>query len=258
MGLLSSLQKIALAPSVFIGNTISNVIKPSSGTTTTSQLQATTAGKVLGTAIAGTGAALAYAAAPVGSISTAAKSLIPTTAKGKITAIVAAPVVAGILSKNPSAPFQAAGQLGELGADIGTFSANPSLQTAKDIVKGSPLISAAAGAAGLAAAGGLIIPAVSGYLTREEMQRQTAAFERQAAAAEAGGVFPVMSGLDNPVAAQDLPQGAQAQGSKASPKKRRKSRQQALQQTIRQSVRVNVNQKQSAHRISKRYLNYIN
>lgn len=148
---------------------------------------ATYAGAVLGGAAIGTAAK----AGTIGTTATkAAAALIPTTIKGKIIAAVAAPVVVGALVQSPGAVIgavaKAPGELAQFGADVSSFAVNPSISSAIEIVKESPLISAGAAALGVGAAAGLVIPAVSGILTREEMQKQTEAFERQAAAAESG------------------------------------------------------------------------
>ena len=256
MGLFSSIQKLALAPSVFAGNVISNIVKPGSGKTTTAELQKTTAGKILGTAIAGTAAAAAIAYAPVGTgakLGQAAKTLIPTTLKGKIIGAASLPVIYGVLSKNPAAPIQAASNLAEFGSDIGTFSADPSLQSGKDILTGSPIIAATAAALGIGALGRAALPAAANIIGRQQQTEALIdAIESQPRSLPA--VIPqevTTVGELNPVAPTIEPQGVLTK------KPSRKRRSKPLQQTISQRVSVNVSQKQSAHRVSNKYLNVV-
>jgi hypothetical protein len=106
-----------------------------------------------------------------------AKALVPTSTKGKIIAGVSAPVVIGALAREPKAVIQkvakAPSELAQFGGDIATFATNPSLESGKEIVANSPLISVGAGLLG---AGGLvktIAPAIGGYLQKEAIQEQT-------------------------------------------------------------------------------------
>jgi hypothetical protein len=97
MGLFDKIVNVALAPSVAIGNLItkgiSAVTGKTYGTTTTQQLASTTAGKVLGGAIAGTAAALGvavaapYVAAKGGIVAVASQAAKPIAAK-----IIAKPI----------------------------------------------------------------------------------------------------------------------------------------------------------------------
>ncbi len=62
---------------------------------------------------------------------------------------------------------------------MASFVANPSLETAKEIIKESPVISAGVG---LVVGGGavkVVAPVVGGYLQSEAIQEQTKAIEKQ-------------------------------------------------------------------------------
>lgn len=233
MSLLGSIQKVALAPSVFLGNTISNVIKPGSGRTTTAQLQSTIPGKLLGTAIAGTALTAGALALPAGSLATGAKSLVPTTLKGKIIGAAALPVGIGILSKNPAAPIQAASQLGEFGSDIGSFTLNPNLTTFTDVIKGSPIISAGAAAAGLGLTAGMVIPAIASFQNTRATRANT-----RAILDSGSGSLPGMT-EDDLVSYPEQEEYVTEQESK--PKTRRKTRLKPQYNKISQRVDVRVN-----------------
>jgi hypothetical protein len=124
-------------------------------------------------------------AAKAGTIKTAvvqgAKSLIPTTTKGRITAAIAAPVVVGAISKQPVASLKfvakAPGELSQFGGDVASFATNPSLESAKQIIKESPVISAAAGLVIVGGAAKAIIPAIATARQTEAIQEQTEAIK---------------------------------------------------------------------------------
>lgn len=150
--------------------------------------QVVQAGLTLG-AVAATAAGVGAAAtaAKAGTLApkalSVAKSLIPVTTKGKIIAAVAAPVAIGAFAKEPIKTAQlitkAPSELGQFGGDIASFAANPSLESAKQIIKESPVLSAAAAVTGVAAVGSGVSSAVSNYLTRKEMKEQTEIFSEQ-------------------------------------------------------------------------------
>jgi hypothetical protein len=109
------------------------------------------------------------------------KALIPTTTKGKIIAAVAAPVVIGAVSKAPvqfaKAAIEAPSQLGEFGSGIAQLATKPSLASAKELFKGSPILTTATLAAGAVIAGKGIFPAIATARQTEAIQEQTAAIE---------------------------------------------------------------------------------
>jgi len=235
MSLIGSIQRTGLAPSVFIGNAISNAIKPGSGKTTTSQLQSTTAGKILGTSIALGVVGLGAAYAPSGAIAASARSLIPSTLKGKIIGAAALPVIGGILSTNPKAPIQAVSNLGGFGSDIGTFSANPSATSFIDILRGSPIISAGLGAAAVGLAGAAIIPAVASFANTRAIRENTRGIQTSG--------FPIQDQDEAMVTPLSSVAAPEELSSGSTPRRRssKKSRSKARSQTISQRVDVRVN-----------------
>lgn len=101
MGIIKKIAKVALTPSVVLGNALSNVIKKGSGKTTSEQLSNTGAGKVLGSAIALTGVgALGTALAPEAVVTSAVSGA------GKIltsSVKVAGTNILNVATKNPLA-----------------------------------------------------------------------------------------------------------------------------------------------------------
>lgn len=138
---------------------------------------------VAATAVIGVGAAIKAVQA-----GTLLPALIPATTKGKVIAAVAAPIIIGAVANQPAktaeAVINAPTALGNVGGNIASLIADPSLENLKTLVKENPVIVGGAVAAGAVAAGAAATSLVSAALTRSEMKQQTAAFERQATAAE--------------------------------------------------------------------------
>lgn len=84
-------------------------------------------------------------------------ALTPTSTLGKVAGIAAVPVVAGAVLKQPAAAAKAVastpGALVNFGGNVSEFVANPSLQTAKNIVSENPVIAGVVGTAGALALG---------------------------------------------------------------------------------------------------------
>lgn len=196
-------------------------------------------------------------AAKAGTIKTAvvqgAKSLIPTTTKGKVVAAVAAPVVVGAISKQPVASLKfvakAPGELSQFGGDVATFATNPSLESAKQIIKESPVISAGAGLLLVGGAAKAIIPAIATTRQTEAIQEQTKAIKGYSSLPEVTKEEKVISAM--PSQPETL---AQTQIiSKTVPRARRKAKAKEKPMNISQRVSVLV----SNNRIEKKYLNRI-
>jgi hypothetical protein len=112
-------------------------------------------------------------------VATAAKALIPATTKGKVTAAVAVPVAAGVLTKT-SKPIESIAkvpaQLTAFGADVGSFIDDPTLKNAEKILKENPGVSLAIGAGAVALGAGSIVSgigAVENIKTRESVKELT-------------------------------------------------------------------------------------
>lgn len=163
MGILQKISQIALTPSTAIGNVITagleKVTGKKYGRTTAAELSSTTAGKVLGTAIAGTAVALtAAAAATIPIVSTAAKSVgskaVSVAKANPIKTAIAVPLITGAVISQPAAVAKAVVQtpvnLGNVGANIATLAAEPSLENLKTLVVENPVIVGTGLAAGTA------------------------------------------------------------------------------------------------------------
>lgn len=283
VSLIEKISKIGLSVPTAVANLITSGLEKITGKkygrTTAEELASKPAGKVLGTAIAATATALGVAvAAPVvaakgGAVvvaKTAVKALVPQTTKGKIIAAVAAPVVAGAIIKEPEAAakaiISAPSELAQFGGDVASFAANPSLEAAKEIIAESPVISAAAAIAGVAAVAPAVGSVVSGVLTRQEMKKQTEIFERQAEAVENANFPPGMQSNLSPLpynSPKQLPTNAEVpitpetQNIRVGKKRKRKTTKKESP-AVKQSMRINIISSSRAigTQISnKRYLN---
>lgn len=257
MSILSSIQKIALTPSVFAGNLISKGITAVTGVKTaqqtTSQLQATTAGKVLGTAIAATGTAALLLASPT-TTSKIVSAITPTTIKGKVIGATAGLVVGGAVASNPKIIPQTISGLANFGTNIGEVSKNPTSQGFIDIVKENPVISAGVGLVVAGAVGKGVGGIVASALN-------TAAIRENTAASQTGqvlGAAPLeTAGVSSDSTLQTDTQGITPQATQSitsKPRKRRKSK--SVNSGVRQSVKVNI--VNTGMRITnKKYLNEV-
>lgn len=278
MGLLSSLQKIVLAPLAGTANLILAGAEKVTGKTYGRQtveaaMKDPVAKGLANVIIGGTAAIGAVLAAPAvgGAVAarggvaavakTAAKSLIPSTAKGKVIAAVAAPVVVGAVVKEPvkaaKTIFNAPSELAQFGGDVASLAANPSLENAKQLVKESPLISAAAG---LLVAGGAvktIAPAIATIKQTAAIKEQTAAIEgaTQSLTTPQGITVTDLTKVQTPLT-PITPQTAPV-SSISTPKTRRRGVRKFKMPSVNQSVRVNVINSSKSVGISqtKKYLN---
>ena len=200
MGLLSSLYKVVKKPMNVLTTAFVHPIQTISAAVskekTVSQVTEAHFEQSLGKQIGQTVLATAgYAAATLtaGAVATkgiaaTAASLIPATIKGKVIAAVAAPVVIGAVAQQPlkaaEAITKAPSSLANVGANVANLVADPSLKNVKTLISENPVLVGGAAAAGAVAAGAGAAGLVSGYLTRQELEKQTEALERSAAAAE--------------------------------------------------------------------------
>lgn len=108
-----------------------------------------------------------------------AKSLVPKTTTGKVVAALAAPAAVSAVVSNPKIISEVAklpGKSAAFGSDVGTFTKEPTLENALNIVKENPLISTiVAGGAIAAGAGALVtgVGALENIKTRESVQELT-------------------------------------------------------------------------------------
>jgi len=231
---------------------------------------------LVSTAAVGAVILAAAPAAATGAAGTVARSavlaVVPTTPKAALVTAIAAPVVYGLVKSNPTGAqdviAKAPSALVNVGENVGTLINEPTLANATNLIKENPVL---VGAGAAALIGGAVLaaaPAVSSYLTREEMQKQTEAFDRQATAAEAllntGGNQTLIAPPTTVQALKESPVGIGGDAPtpetiKLSSKKKRSKRRTAKKTpSITQSLRVNI---LNAPRVTgmritnKRYLN---
>lgn len=240
MSILSSVQKIALIPSVVGGNLVTAAAEKITGNkygrTTTAEFQATKTGQILGTGIAASGVALAIAtggaAAAANAVGRAAIAHPIQTAAGLF---VGAPLVTGVLAGEGQSPEKNIGSLSSAAYNTG--------QGLINVAQEHPV-------------GTAILGSVVGGVAAYEVGKKIFGSDNSGVQS-----VPVIAGNQAPVQTLEqtqapLPENATAEGTKTK-RKRRKSRLHPRSQTISQRVNVIVNQRNSANRISKRYLNMI-
>lgn len=190
MGILQKISQVALTPSTAIGNVITagleKVTGKKYGRTTAAELSSTTAGKVLGTAIAGTAVALtAAAAATIPSVTTAVKSVgskaVSVAKANPIKTAIAVPIITGAVISQPAAVAKAVVQtpvnLGNVGANIATLAAEPSLENLKTLVVENPVIVGTGLAAGTALGLKGIAQTAATYTQTQAIKEQTQAIK---------------------------------------------------------------------------------
>lgn len=174
MGLLGSIGKIvktvttAVIPTKEKISNVGNVLNAAFNPFSKSTITATTGSKTLNTVLetvanhpyvsAGVVAGgITLATKPALAVS-AAKSLIPTSTKGKIAAAVVTPVIVGAVVQKPAQTLKAAisapSSLANFGGNAANLIAAPSVSNLKTLVTENPVIAASAGLAGAAVIGG--------------------------------------------------------------------------------------------------------
>jgi len=232
---IQSIARTALIPSVVIGNAITGVIEKNiqkkvdssytAGRTTTKEASETTFGKVLGTAIAGTAAALVVASGTAGKVLS--------TTKGKAAGLV----VAGAASISPTvtkAVIEAPAALVDTGIGIGKAVENLPTETTKDLGVGGLLV---------AGAGGLLAGAAGSSIINY-FKDNKAALPETISTGNQGGMLGTSDIISN--SGVVTPQTASNTTTK-----RKKKRSKPQHQNITQSVRISINNQ------NKRYLNVL-
>lgn len=128
--------------------TINDVIKDSFSKPLANQIASTALGtaSIAGTIVGGLAVSSAVKAGTlIPATINVAKSLIPTTVKGKLITAVATPVVLGAVASKPlesaKAVIKTPLALGNFGANVATFASNPTIANAKTIISENPVIS---------------------------------------------------------------------------------------------------------------------
>ena len=244
MGFFSTLSRYGLLPATTIGNIITvaaeKITGKEFGRTTTKELAETKAGQVLGLATLGTAAAAAAAGAGVTGTITALRTLVPKTALGKTAALF----VGGVAVTSPTireaiieAPFRVA----ETGKKVGEL-----VEKIPEPVKEQAAKFGVAGlvTAGLVGAGITLLPSAI-EKAKEFLPEKT----------EGLTLAPVAAGETITATPPITPETVSLEEpKKKAPVKRRRE---ARRQQITQRVNVQVGVKQTAHRVSQKYLNVI-
>lgn len=175
----------------------------------------------------------------------------PTTPKGIIATTVAAPIVIGAIASQPAKTanilVSAPSELAKFGGDVANFAASPSIETGKQIITESPLISAGVGLLAAGTAIKALAPPISNLLTREQIKQtgqeiKGAILDTQ----EIGGATGTPTTLQNITPSnpltQPLPVTAQTKTVEAgiTSKSRRKTRKKAPQSNNIMNQRVNI------------------
>jgi hypothetical protein len=271
MGLLSSIGKgiakvldtttVALAHPVKTitavvspKSTINDVIKSHFEQPLSKQITQT----VIGTAgIAATvvgGGAIATAS-KAGSLGTLAKSIIPTTFKGKVVAAAVAPVVVSAGVTNPKKALEAPSKILNFQSNVGSLIAEPSLEKAKETFKENPIISSLVVGAGALAVGKGTAGIVASVMNTQAVKENTMASQVPQTTA-----LPVtMPSFTNEGIKEAQPQTPETKTiSNNAPKTRRKAsrKKEKAMGNINQRVNVIVSSRSSSTGIhTKRYLN---
>lgn len=269
MSLLSSVAKIGLLPSAFIAKQISKVINPNSNLaklptgTIAAEGAKTTVGKIIGGSAVGVAGAIGAAYAPVGSVGTALKSLIPKTVTGKVIAAGTVGVIAQseVLRKGVSTADPIA-----FTGDIANIIDNPSGGSIATLFKNNPLITTIVGGAAAVAVGKSVIPAIATIGQTQATRGLTEAVQNatlptttiQEVTPQTSSSSPMAVNSANGEALTTDTSGINLpQTESLTPKKRAKrSSRRRVQPSVRQSVRVNVVNTRIGT-TTKRYLNTV-
>lgn len=218
---------------------------------------AAAAGTVLGAGTAAGRAAVSAAAKKVGS------ALVPRTPKGVITAAVATPVIAGAVARRPKevakTVAKAPGELAKFGGDLAELGADPSLETAKELIKESPLLTAGAGliisGAAVGTAARVAAPIVGGAISRANQKSEVVVKESAASAAQVAPVAAPVSQATVGAAAPTAPVTPQTKTVTKTPsKKRRKRRTATKKRSVNQRVNIVISNKTTGQRVTNKYI----
>lgn len=232
---IQSIARTALIPSVVLGNLAlkgieKNIQKNVDPTytvkyTTTKEAAETTTGKILGSTIAAAAVGLTVASGVAG------KAL--STPKGKAIGLL----TAGAASVSPTvtkAVIETPAALVDTGIKIGESIEGMPTDKTKDL-----------------GVGGLLLAGAGGLLAGAGIAAATNAIKDISKGSEgAAGLLGTNDTIEN--AGVITPQTTTM--SKTASKKRKKTRSKALPQQIRQSVRIDINNRNTAHRITKKYI----
>ena len=188
VGIIQKVANIALKPSVAIGNLVTKgiekVTNKTYGRTTSEELSKTTAGKVLGTAIAGTAVALGAAvAAPKIVAAGGAKVVAGTAAKSAAKVAIAHPVKTAALGLGAATVLQSEtltkaatklpSEAAKLTTNVAQLADEPSLEKLKDIVKDSPVLTAALGGLAAVTVGKGLLGTAATYMNTKATKENT-------------------------------------------------------------------------------------
>jgi len=198
-------------------------------------------------------------------IAKAVTAVIPSTTKGKVKAAIAVPAGISAVASNPKILSEAASipsKSAAFGADVGRFTADPSLESALNIVQENPLISGlVAGGAVLGGAGAIIsgVGALENVRTRESVVDLTSALQNSPSSnlpSDSGAAAKPVQTSTEPFAPSTAVTPATAKLSATSTKKSKSSRK-STPSVINQKVNVIVQNKNTSAGIRSQTKNYI-
>jgi hypothetical protein len=195
-------------------------------------------------------------------IGSALKSIIPSTAKGKVLTVLAAPVVAGAVINQPGKTadllINAPSSLSNFGGNVANFAANPTIENIKTIIAENPLISGGVAAGVVIAGASAIIPAITTSRYIGAVNEQTEAIREQTASnLTSSGVLVGSStqyASETPIT--PATQTVQAGGTRTSTSRKKRSSK-AIIPSVSQKINVVVSNRANSTGIkqTKRYLN---
>lgn len=166
-------------------STVADVVTEHFNQSLTKQITQTIAGTIaIGATVATAGATgvlgkAAAASAPAKVVATAAKALIPKTAKQTLVAAAVVPIAATAIISNPQAAASVPSKVLNFQTNVGELIASPSIAKAKETFMENPIISSAVVAGGVAVAGLATAGVVSSVLNTQAIQEQTKALNSQ-------------------------------------------------------------------------------
>jgi len=168
MGLLSSVGKVIKKVATVVGKKLTSPIAPplTKGGGTISPVDLVPMGN--------TAKVVAATPSVVSKVLSTAKSLIPSTFGGKLLAAATIPTAYGFITADPKSAaglaLKAPAEFAQLGGDLQTLGADPSLENLQSLIKNSPVILGAGAVVATILGAKTLLPAVTGLKQAEALQ----------------------------------------------------------------------------------------
>jgi len=199
-------------------------------------------------------AAVSAAAAPAVAVSIASK-LVPSSLLGKVgLGAIAVPAVIAVVS-HPSTVTKAATGIVNVEGNLIKVAANPSVESVKELVTENPIIVGTAAAAAAIFGVKAAVPAITGLLTAERVEEQTAAIREQTEVIKDVGAGTTALVPEKAISTnEEKPVETQTTTIQTGKRKRRKAKAAQITPSMKQSLNVLINNRYSANRINKNYI----